>query len=85
MSYCNGQLNGWFDDLLQAGEKIATTIVKGQSTPVGYGTYPTGTPPMFPPTYGAPMPAPAGFNLDAILPYLIIGGVVLFIVMQRKR
>jgi len=86
MSYCQANLNGWFDDLLQAGERIATGITR-QSTPVGYGTYGgVSTPPMFPPTYGLPAPAPAssGMNLNSLLPYLVIGGVLFFILRNKK-
>lgn len=86
MSYCQANLNGWFDDLVNAGTQIATTAIR-QSTPVGYGTT---TPPMFPPpTYGAP---PAGYSqanvlgasLQQLLPYLLIGGVVWFLMKGRK-
>ena len=89
MSYCQGNLNGWFDDLLQAGERVATSLTR-QSTPVGYGTPgggTSGTPPMFPPTYGMPNynQAPAGgFDLGGLLPYLVIGGVV-FMLMRNRR
>lgn len=86
MSYCCSNLNGWFDDLLNAGERIATDITR-KSTPVGYGT--VSTPPMFPPTYGAPAPAntmnlaPSAFM--AMLPYLVIAGVGVYLLTNRGR
>jgi hypothetical protein len=83
MGYCGANLNGWFDDLVSAGTQIATTAIR-QSTPVGYGTT---TPPMFPPpTYGAPPTAQAniGAGLQQLLPYVLIAGVVWFIVKGRK-
>lgn len=89
MSYCQANLNGWFDDLLQTGERIVNTVTR-QSTPVGYGT--AATPPMFPPTYGIANPqfqASPGSALMAglgpLLPYLLIGGVVLYFAMNRGR
>jgi hypothetical protein len=88
MSYCQANLNGWFDDLLQAGERIATGITR-TSTPVGYGTPGGGTystPPMFPPTYGiaTPRPASAGLDVNSLLPYLVIGGVLFFLMRNRR-
>jgi hypothetical protein len=92
MSYCQANLNGWFDDLLHAGERIATSIGTRQSTPVGYGTTGGGTystPPMFPPTYGAPTMGPSqgtiiGASLQQLFPYLLIGGVV-YLLMRNRR
>jgi hypothetical protein len=89
MSYTcsNGNLNGWFDDLLQAGERIVTDITR-QSPSAGYGTYggSTSTPPMFPPTYGLPTTRPAtGLDLNSLLPYLLIGGVALYFFTRKGR
>jgi hypothetical protein len=93
MSYCctNGNLNGWFDDLLQAGERVATSLTR-QSPPAGYGTSggTYGTPPMFPPTYGAPASTGysqgtiIGASLQQLLPYILIGGVAWFLLKGKK-
>jgi len=92
MSYTcsNGNLNGWFDDLLQAGERVATSLTR-QSAPVGYGTTAGsyGTPPMFPPTYGITTTGPSqgmilGASLQQLLPYILIAGVAWFLLKGRK-
>lgn len=86
MSYCQANLNGWFDDLVNAGTQIATTAIR-QSTPVGYGT---ATPPMFPPpTYGAPQQpfggaAGAAINLAQLLPWVAVG-VGLWLLMKGRK
>lgn len=82
-------LSGWFDDLLQAGENIAKTIV--QKPVYGGGsmtTYPPySTPPMFPPqgSYYPSTPAPGPGGMLSGNGPLLIGAAILGIYLLTRR
>lgn len=84
--YQRSNLAGWFDDLLQAGENIASSVFSKAPVVYGGGTTapPYTTPPMFPPAPGTYYPAQTGMAASYTTP-LLIGAVLVGVYLLSRR
>jgi hypothetical protein len=69
-------LAGFWDELLQTTENIATQVInRPQYEPPSFPYYPT----------AAQQPAQQPSALSGTLPLLLVGGLVLYLAMGRRR